>query len=58
MRLAFECEDVCANPVEEEAVVGDDHGAACEGCQGVFQSAECFYVEVVCWLIKEQDVAA
>ena len=47
MGLAFKGEDVRADAVEEEAVVADDHGAAGEVDQRVFQGAQGFDVEVV-----------
>ena len=47
-----------ANPVEEEAVVRDDHGAACEIHQRIFQRAQGFDVEVVGRFVKEQHIAA
>jgi hypothetical protein len=45
--VALEGEHVGADAVEEEAVVGDHHGAAGEVGEGVFQGAEGFDVEVV-----------
>ena len=58
MRLAFKCEDVGADAVEEEAVVADDHGAAGEVDKGVLQGAEGFDVEVVGGLVEQKDIAA
>ena len=56
--FALKSEDVCANPVEEETVVRDDHGAACEIDEGIFEGAQGFDVEVVGWFVKQQDVSA
>ena len=47
MRLALEGEHVGADAVEEEAVVGDDDGAAGEVDEGVLEGAEGLDVEVV-----------
>ncbi len=58
MGLAFEGQDVCADAVEEEAVVADDDGAAGEVDEGVLQSAEGFDVEVVGGLVEQEDIAA
>lgn len=58
MGLAFEGQDVRADAVEEEAVVGDDDGAACEIDQGVFEGAQGLDVKVVGRFIEEEDVAA
>ena len=44
--------------VKEEAVVGDDHGAAGEVGEGVFQRAERLDVKVVGWFVEEQHVTA
>ena len=58
MGFAFEGEDVGTDTVEEEAVVRDDHGAACEIDKGVFERAEGFDVKVVGRFVEEEDVAA
>ena len=44
MGFALKREDVGTDPVEEEAVVGDDHSAAGEIDERVFQSAEGFNI--------------
>ena len=58
MRVAFEGKDVCADPVEEEAVVADDHGAACKIDQRIFEGAQRFDVQIVGRFVKQQHVAA
>src|SRR5262245_2428143 len=45
--IALEREDVRGDPVEEPAVVADDHGAAAEVEQGVLQGPEHIDVEIV-----------
>ena len=58
MGIALKRQDMRADAVEEEAVVGDDHGAAGEIDQGVFQRAEGFDVKVVGGFVEQQHVAA
>ena len=54
--VAFEGEDVGGEAVEEVAVVADDHGAACEVLESVFECADCVDVEVVGGFVEEDDV--
>ena len=58
VRIAFKGEHMGTDAVKEEAVVGDDHGAAGEVCEGVFERAQGFDVEIVCRFVEQQDVAA
>ena len=58
MGFAFERQNMRADAVEKEPVVGDDHGAAGEIHQSVFQRAQGFDVEIVGGLVEEQHVAA
>src|SRR5580704_6465579 len=58
LRVAFESENVGRNPVEEPAVVRDDHGAAGEGHQRLLERTQRLDVEIVGGLIQEKDVAA
>ena len=58
LAVALEGEDVRGDAVEEPAVVADDHGAAAEVEQGVFQGAQRIDVEVVGRLVEQQQVAA
>ncbi|KAF1858260.1 hypothetical protein Lal_00014761 [Lupinus albus] len=58
LRLAFEREDVGGDAVEEPAVVRDDHHAAREFQQRVFQRAQGFDVQVVRRFVQQQHVAA
>ena len=58
MGFAFEGQDVGAEAVEEEAVVGDDDGAAGEVLERVFQRPQGFDVEVVGGFVEQEDVAA
>ena len=53
MRIPFEGENVCADPVEDEAVVADDHGTPGEIDKRVFQGTQGFHVEIVGRLVKE-----
>ncbi len=45
------------NAIQEPAIVRDDHGAAGEVEQGLFQGAQGFDVEVVGRLVEQQQVA-
>ena len=56
--VAFPCEDVGTGAVQEPAVVGNDHSAARERLQRVFQRAEGLHVQVVGRLIEQDQVAA
>ena len=56
--LALVREDVRGDPVQEPAVVGDDHGRTGELEQRVLQRGQGLDVEVVGRLVEEQQVAA
>ena len=56
--VAFERQDVGCQAIEEEAVMADDHGAAGEVFERLFQRAQGLDVEVVGRLVEQQDVAA
>ena len=56
--VAFEGENVGGQPVEEEAVVADDHRAAREILERFLECAQGLDVEVVGRLVEQQDVAA
>ena len=58
MGFAFEGQNMRTQAVQEEAVVGDDNGAAREVFDGIFQGAEGFDVEVVGRFVQQQDIAA
>jgi|GEM_PF-4216388 len=58
MGIAFKGEHVGTDTVKEEAVVGDDHGAAGEVGEGVFECAQRFDVKVVGRFVEQQHVAA
>jgi len=45
------------DPIEEPAVVTDDHGATREIEQRLLQSPECVNIEIVGWLIQQQEVS-
>ena len=45
------------NPVQEPAIVGNDHSTAGEFQQRIFQARECLHVQVVRGLIKKQKVS-
>jgi hypothetical protein len=47
-----------AEPVEEEAVVADDHRATGEILQRRFQRLQGFHVQIVGRFVKQQHVAA
>ena len=51
-------QNVGGNTVKEPAVVRDNHRAARELQQGVFQRAQGFDIRVVGWFIEQQDVTA
>src|SRR5258705_13992847 len=56
--VALEGEHVGGDTVEEPAVVADDHGAARVIEQGLLERAERVDVEVVGWLVEQQQVRA
>ena len=55
-RIAFEGEDVRRDAIQKPAVVGDDHGAAREGEQCLFQGAQRLDIQVVGRFVKQQDI--
>ena len=58
LAISLEGEDVRRDTVEEPAIVGDDHSAAREVEEGIFERTQGVDVEVVRGLVEEQDVAA
>src|SRR5438128_7924269 len=58
LAVALESKDMGCYPVEEPAIVADDHGAATEAEQGFFQRAQGIDIEIVGRLVEEQDIAA
>ena len=58
LRVALEREHVGRDPVEEPAIVGDDHRAAGEREQRLLERAERVDVEVVGRLVEQQQVPA
>ena len=58
LAVALEGEDVGRDPVEEPAIVADDHDAARERLEARLEGAQRVDVEVVRRLVEEQDVAA
>src|ERR1700757_4277158 len=56
--VALPRQDVSARPVEEPAVVGNHHRAAGELLQRVLQRAQRLDVEVVGWLVEQDQVSA
>ena len=58
VRLALPGQDVRGDAVEEPPVVAGDHGAAGEVEQRVLQRGERVHVQVVGWLVEEEQVAA
>src|SRR3546814_674358 len=58
MAVALEREDVRREAIEEEAVMADDHRAAREILQRLFECGERFGVEIVGRFVEQQHVAA
>src|SRR5208337_83418 len=58
MAVAFESEDVRGEPVEEEAIMADDHGAAGEILQRRLKARQRLHVEVVRRLVEEEQIPA
>src|SRR5712664_93788 len=58
MAVAFEGKDVGGDTVEEPAVMADDHGAAGEILQRLFQRAQRVDVEIVGRLVEQQHIGA
>ena len=54
--VALERQDVRGNAVEEPAIMRDHHGAAGEIEQGFFQCAQGVDIEIVGWLVEQDDV--
>uniref|UniRef100_A0A0N4ZXP3 LigA n=1 Tax=Parastrongyloides trichosuri TaxID=131310 RepID=A0A0N4ZXP3_PARTI len=58
MAVAFEGQDVGGQTVQEPAVVADDHGAAGELFQSLFEVLQGFDVQVVGRFVEQDQVAA
>src|SRR5262245_6022675 len=58
MALALEGKDVGRDAVKEPAIVADDHGAAGEVLQRLFQRAQRIDVEIVGRLVEQQHIGA
>ena len=58
MAVAFEGQHVGGEPVEEHAVVADDHGAAGEILERFFERRQRFGVEIVRRLVEQQHIGA
>jgi hypothetical protein len=56
--ISFEGEDVRRQAIQEPAVMADDDGATGKVGDGLLQRPQRFDVQVVGWLVEEQDVAA
>ena len=54
--VAFEGQDVGRNTIEDPAVMADDHGAAGEILQRLFQRAQRIDVEIVGRFVEQDDV--
>ena len=49
--VSFEEEEVCANAVEEEAVMADDHRAAGKAFERFFERAQGVDIQIICRFI-------
>jgi len=58
LALVLIVQDMGGDPVQEPAIVGDDHGAAGEFQQRVFQGTQGFDVQIVGGFVQQQHVAA
>ena len=58
MGLTFEGKNMGADPVKEEAIVGNDHGTAGEVYQSIFKRTQGFHVQIVGRFIEQQHIAA
>src|SRR5262249_51445023 len=55
--VAFESEDVGGEPVQEEAIVADDHGAAGEILQRRLKARQCLDIEIVGRFVQQDQIA-
>ena len=58
MAIALEGQDMGGDAIEEPAVMADDHGAAGEILQRLFQRAQRVDIEIVGGLVEQQNVGA
>ena len=58
IRVTLKCEHMRCDPVKKPAVVRCDHRAATKRKQCFLKRAQCVHVQVVSWLVLEQEVAA
>src|SRR5262245_46895570 len=58
LAVALEGEHVCRDPIQKPAIVTDDDGTSREVEQRLFQRPQRVDVEVVGWLVQQQQVAA
>ena len=56
--LAFECQDFRADAVEKIAVVTHDQDYAGKGNERLFEHAQRGQIEVVGWLVENEEIAA
>jgi hypothetical protein len=56
--IAIEYQQVGADSVEEETVVAYNHCAALKVDDRLFKDPHCVYVEVICWFVEQDEVAA
>ena len=54
--VALEGEDVRTDAIDEPAVVRDDDGSSGEGFEAFFQGSERVHINIVRWLVEEEDV--
>src|SRR5580700_3336079 len=57
-RVAFERQYMGRDSIEKPSIMRDDDGAPGKGHQRIFQSAQCFDVQVIGRLVEQQYVAA
>jgi hypothetical protein len=58
LRIALERQDMCGDAIEEPAIMADDHRAAGEHQQRLFQRAQGLDVQIIGRLVQEQQIAA
>ena len=58
MTIPFEGKNMSRQPVQEPAIVGDNHHAARESFDCTFKRPERFYIQVIGWFVQQQQVGA
>ena len=58
LTITFKGEDMGCHPIQKPAIVADHDRATAEAGNTIFQRSQRFNVEIVCWFVQQQQIAA